>query len=194
MSTQHEHAIGAGGLLLAEITSGSAAAHFLSEIPPWLGGALTALFVGITLRALDPTLRRVGEHLAARVSAPPGPDSTPPEGRPTVAPPEPPAPRPRVVTRRVRHPDDPETGRARVLLLVVLLAGCGFFAASPVARPGNTAPDLLKKISAGAHEVCDPILAALDGAIASYNPPQPAAVVVAKDASADSDASEGGAP
>jgi hypothetical protein len=67
--THDPHTIGPGALLLAEVTSGSVGGHLasaLGTIPPWLGGAFTALFVGAALRVADPLLRRIGERLAAR--------------------------------------------------------------------------------------------------------------------------------
>lgn len=70
------HALGPGAILLAEITSGSVVGqlgHALASIPPWLGGAVTALGVGMTLRIADPLLRDVGERLRARFSRRPPP-------------------------------------------------------------------------------------------------------------------------
>jgi hypothetical protein len=104
---------------------------------------------------------------------------------------------------RPSHRPGPWQPRARgrgvwlVCLAVVLSAGCSLFAASPAARPGNTAPDIIKKISAAAHEVCDPILGAVDGMVSSYDAPSSASTkdaspAAATDASAD--ATEGGAP
>lgn len=58
--------IGAATLLLAELTAGAGGgqlAHALSVIPPWLGGALSALAVGAVLRIVDPLLRDWGEGL-----------------------------------------------------------------------------------------------------------------------------------
>lgn len=66
MHDTHTHALGPGALLLAEISSGSLGghvAHVLGAIPPWLGGGMTAIVVGVTLRVLDPVLRDVGEHV-----------------------------------------------------------------------------------------------------------------------------------
>lgn len=66
--------LGPGALLVAEITSGGiggALWHALASLPPWLGGALSALAVGAVLRVADPTLRTWGERLAARVTPPP---------------------------------------------------------------------------------------------------------------------------
>ena len=51
-------------------------AHAVAEIPPWIGGGLSALLVGVLLRLLDPTLRRLGERLAARRD-PPSPPKDP---------------------------------------------------------------------------------------------------------------------
>jgi hypothetical protein len=68
----HTHTISGGTLLLAEITSGSVGghlAHALGAVPPWLGGAVTALLVGVTLRVADATLRDLGERLHARARA-----------------------------------------------------------------------------------------------------------------------------
>ena len=52
-------------------------AHALAEIPPWVGGGVSALLVGVALRVLDPTLRRLGERLAALRPGPPGPPGAP---------------------------------------------------------------------------------------------------------------------
>lgn len=68
MHPQHTPQIGAATLLLAELTAGAGGgqlAHALATIPPWLGGALSALVVGAALRVLDPTLRDAGELLRA---------------------------------------------------------------------------------------------------------------------------------
>ena len=58
------------------------AAHALAAIPPWVGGGLSALLVGVLLRVLDPALRRLGERLAGRLSRrssrpPPPPSESP---------------------------------------------------------------------------------------------------------------------
>ncbi len=42
------------------------AAHLLTSIPPWVGGGVSALVVGILLRVLEPTLRALGEKLRDR--------------------------------------------------------------------------------------------------------------------------------
>lgn len=68
---QHDPHLPAWAILLAEVSVGSGVAHAVAAIPPWLGGALSALVVGVLLRVLDPSLRRVGERLAARRSKPP---------------------------------------------------------------------------------------------------------------------------
>lgn len=68
-------------IFVAEITSGGLAAHVLSTIPPWLGGAVTALVVGVVLRLGDASMRAASEALRARLavrfpalrSAPPAP-------------------------------------------------------------------------------------------------------------------------
>lgn len=70
------HALGWSTLLLAEMLSGSIAGHIghaLASIPPWLGGGMTALGVGVMLRVLDPTLRALGERIHARISRTPPP-------------------------------------------------------------------------------------------------------------------------
>lgn len=59
--------LGPGALLLAEVTSGGLGAvllHSLAAIPPWLGGAFSALAVGALLRILDPSLRDVGDRIS----------------------------------------------------------------------------------------------------------------------------------
>ncbi len=66
----HSTTLSPGALLFAEVTSGSVMAsllHSLANIPPWLGGALTALFVGALLRIADPSLREVGERISFRL-------------------------------------------------------------------------------------------------------------------------------
>lgn len=42
------------------------AAHVLTSIPPWVGAGVSALFVGVLLRLLDPVLRELGEKLRDR--------------------------------------------------------------------------------------------------------------------------------
>lgn len=42
------------------------AAHVLASIPPWVGGGVSALLVGVLLRLLDPTLRVLGEKFRDR--------------------------------------------------------------------------------------------------------------------------------
>ncbi len=42
------------------------AAHVLTSIPPWVGGGVSALLVGVLLRLLDPVLRDLGEKLRDR--------------------------------------------------------------------------------------------------------------------------------
>lgn len=61
-----QHQIGEPTLMLAQVVAGAGGAqyaHALHAIPPWLGGALSALVVGAALRVLDPTLRDAGELL-----------------------------------------------------------------------------------------------------------------------------------
>lgn len=65
----HDHHLPAWTLFVAEALSGSAVAHFVTNLPPWLGGGLTALFVGVVLRILDAPLKRLSE----RLSGPPSP-------------------------------------------------------------------------------------------------------------------------
>lgn len=70
MNHPPETSLSPSALLLAEVTSGGVMAsllHSLANIPPWLGGALTALFVGAMLRIADPSLREVGERISLRV-------------------------------------------------------------------------------------------------------------------------------
>lgn len=77
----HHHPHPGAVALLAEITTGAGGgvlASALGSVPPWLGGALSALVVGLALRLLDPVLRRLGERLAERVSAPSQRPSQPP--------------------------------------------------------------------------------------------------------------------
>ena len=64
-------------ILVAEVSAGIGGGHWLSGVPSWVGGGLSALVVGVLLRVLDPTLRRLGERLAARRSAPPPPPVSP---------------------------------------------------------------------------------------------------------------------
>lgn len=61
--------LGDGMLLLAEIGAGGVAAHVVSSIPPWLGGALSALLVGFLLRLGDAPMRAVGDAVTARMRA-----------------------------------------------------------------------------------------------------------------------------
>jgi len=68
----HPH-LPAWALLLAEVSAGAGGGHLLDGIPAWAGGALSALVVGVVLRVLDPSLRRIGERIAARRSNPPPP-------------------------------------------------------------------------------------------------------------------------
>lgn len=74
--------LGPGALLFAEVTSGGiggALWHSLASLPPWIGGAASALIVGALLRLGDPVLRALGERLAARVTPPPpAPPAAPP--------------------------------------------------------------------------------------------------------------------
>lgn len=59
-----------GALLIAEVTSGGVFAsllHSMAAIPPWLGGAMSALVVGALLRVLDSPLREMSEGIAARL-------------------------------------------------------------------------------------------------------------------------------
>lgn len=59
-----------GALLIAEVTSGGVFAsllHSMAAIPPWLGGAMSALVVGALLRVLDSSLREMSEGIAARL-------------------------------------------------------------------------------------------------------------------------------
>lgn len=65
-------------LLLAEVSAGIGGGHWLSGVPSWVGGGVSALLVGVVLRLLDPTLRRLGERLVARRSAHPPPPSVTP--------------------------------------------------------------------------------------------------------------------
>ena len=60
-------------ILVAEVGAGVSGGHLLGSVPPWVGGGLSALFVGVVLRLLDPTLRRLGDRLAGRRSTPPPP-------------------------------------------------------------------------------------------------------------------------
>lgn len=68
MHPPHAPQIGDSTLMLAQVTAGAGGAqlaHALHTLPPWLGGALSALVVGAVLRVLDPTLRDAGELLRA---------------------------------------------------------------------------------------------------------------------------------
>lgn len=59
-----------GALLIAEVTSGGVFAsllHSMAAIPPWLGGAMSALVVGALLRVLDSPLREMSEGIAVRL-------------------------------------------------------------------------------------------------------------------------------
>lgn len=40
--------------------------HAIAEIPPWVGGGVAALVVGLLLRLLDPTLKHLGEKILKR--------------------------------------------------------------------------------------------------------------------------------
>lgn len=66
----NEHqSLSPGALLIAEVTSGGVFAsllHSMAAIPPWLGGAMSALVVGALLRVSDQTLREIGDQIAAR--------------------------------------------------------------------------------------------------------------------------------
>ena len=42
------------------------AAHVLASIPPWVGGGIAALVVGLVLRLADPTLKHWGEKILKR--------------------------------------------------------------------------------------------------------------------------------
>lgn len=42
------------------------AAHVLASIPPWVGGGIAALVVGLLLRLADPTLKHLGEKILKR--------------------------------------------------------------------------------------------------------------------------------
>lgn len=42
------------------------AAHVLASIPPWIGGGIAALVVGLLLRLADPTLKHLGEKILKR--------------------------------------------------------------------------------------------------------------------------------
>ena len=70
---EHQPHLSPWVLLLCEVTAGVSGCHLFDAIPAWVGGGLSALVVGVTLRVLDPTLRRLGERLAARRSNPPPP-------------------------------------------------------------------------------------------------------------------------
>jgi len=51
---------------LVIFTAFGQAAHMLTSIPPWVGGGVSALLVGVLLRLLDPMLRDLGEKLRDR--------------------------------------------------------------------------------------------------------------------------------
>ena len=70
---EHQPHLSPWALLLCEVTAGVSGGHLLDGVPAWVGGGLSALVVGVTLRVLDPALRRLGERLAARRSNPPPP-------------------------------------------------------------------------------------------------------------------------
>ena len=70
---EHQPHLSPWVLLLCEVTAGVSGCHLFDAIPAWVGGGLSALVVGVTLRVLDPALRRLGERLAARRSNPPPP-------------------------------------------------------------------------------------------------------------------------
>jgi len=58
--------------LLVELGVGGAvghAAHVAADIPPWIGGAASALVVGVALRLLDSPLKDLSERLRRRVAA-----------------------------------------------------------------------------------------------------------------------------
>jgi len=78
------HALGGGALLVAEITSGGVggALATITSLPPWLGGALSALLVGVLLRLADAPLRAASDRLAARVTPPPPAPPAPPPSAP----------------------------------------------------------------------------------------------------------------
>lgn len=65
-------------ILVAEVSAGIGGGHWLSGVPSWVGGGLSALLVGVVLRVLDPSLRRLGDRLVGRRSAPPPPPSVTP--------------------------------------------------------------------------------------------------------------------
>lgn len=67
----------AWALFVAEVSAGAGGGHVFAGVPSWVGGALSALVVGVVLRVLDPLLRRVGERLAARSVPPPSPPAPP---------------------------------------------------------------------------------------------------------------------
>lgn len=64
-------------IFVAEVSAGIGGGHWLSGVPSWVGGGVSALLVGVTLRLLDPSLRRLGERIASRRSDPPPPSVTP---------------------------------------------------------------------------------------------------------------------
>jgi hypothetical protein len=72
MNNHQPTSLSPGALLIAEVTSGGVMGsllHSLANIPPWLGGALTALVVGALLRLADPSLRVMGERISLRFKA-----------------------------------------------------------------------------------------------------------------------------
>ena len=64
-------------LLLAELATGAGLAHLFDGWPPALVGFSSALFVGVTLRLLDPLLRVRGEAIARRLTPCPAPVTAP---------------------------------------------------------------------------------------------------------------------
>lgn len=66
----HDPFLSPGALLLAEILSGGAVAHFVTHLPGWVGGGISALAVGIILRLLDAPLRRASDRLAGTPRTP----------------------------------------------------------------------------------------------------------------------------
>lgn len=51
-------------IFVAEVSTGIGVGHALTSLPSWVGGGLSALVVGVLLRVLDPSLRRIGERIA----------------------------------------------------------------------------------------------------------------------------------
>lgn len=69
MDEGHKWAFSTCRLLPVELvifTAFGQAAHMLASIPPWVGGGVSALLVGVLLRLLDPMLRDLGEKLRDR--------------------------------------------------------------------------------------------------------------------------------